>query len=129
MSNRWRDWLKEATNDLEIAKTLRDDGRHSWACFACHHAGEKAVKALVQYHHREAWGHSIREILEEANELVEVPKELIEIARSLDVFYIPTRYPDAHPSGSPSEHYGPLQSEEALKHARAIVEFANREMA
>lgn len=40
---------------------------------------------------------------------------------------LPTRYPNSHPQGAPFEHFGPLQSEEALRRARQIIEFvANR---
>jgi len=34
------------------------------------------------------------------------------------------RYPNSHPQGAPFEHYGPLQSEEAIQYAREILEFA-----
>jgi HEPN domain-containing protein len=47
----------------------------------------------------------------------------------LDNFYIPTRYPDSYPEGSPFEHYGPLQSQEAIRHARAILEFVDSALA
>ena len=53
----------------------------------------------------------------------------LEQARVLDTFYIPARYPNSHPEGAPFEHYGPLQSEEALRFAGAIVEFVGRHMA
>lgn len=35
-----------------------------------------------------------------------------------DNFCIPARYPNSHPTGAPFEHYGPLQSEEAIRYAR-----------
>lgn len=34
-----------------------------------------------------------------------------------------------HPEGAPFEHYGPLQSDEALRYAREIIEFARSQMA
>ena len=36
---------------------------------------------------------------------------------------------DYHPSGAPFEHYGPLQSEEAINYAREIIEFVRNQMA
>jgi HEPN domain-containing protein len=60
---------------------------------------------------------------------VKVPKELIEKGRVLDNFYIPTRYANGHPSGAPFEHYGPLQSGEAIRYASEILEFARHQMA
>ena len=47
----------------------------------------------------------------------------------LDTFYIPARYPNSHSEGAPFEHYGPLQSEEAIGYAGAIIEFVRRQMA
>jgi len=53
----------------------------------------------------------------------------VEKARYLDSLYIPTRYPDAFPEGPSAEHYGPLQSQEALDYAREILAFARAQMA
>ncbi len=57
---------------------------------------------------------------------VPVPPDLVEKGRVLDVG---TRYPDAHPEGAPFEHYGPLQSGEAVRYAREILEFVRTQMA
>ena len=42
--------------------------------------------------------------------------------RILDALYIPTRYPDSLPDGAPTDHFGRLQSDDALCHARALVD-------
>jgi HEPN domain-containing protein len=47
----------------------------------------------------------------------------------LDTFYVPTRYPDSHPEGAAFEHYGRLQSQEAVEHASAIVAFVRDALA
>jgi len=60
---------------------------------------------------------------------VGVPEELVERARVLDNFYVPSRYPNSHTEGAPFEHYGPLQSEEAIAHAGAILGFVRSQMA
>jgi HEPN domain-containing protein len=49
--------------------------------------------------------------------------------RDLDTFYIPSRDPHSHPEGAPFEHYGPLQSEEAIRYAHEILEFSRSQMA
>ncbi|MFQ5407043.1 MAG: HEPN domain-containing protein [Anaerolineales bacterium] len=127
MANRAHDWLAQAIRDLEQAQASRDDGRHEWACFAAQQAAEKAVKALHQSLGQEAWGHVITRLL---NDLpMDVPSEIIEEGRVLDAYYIPTRYANGHPEGPPFEHYGPLQSEEAIRYAGEIVEFARARMA
>jgi len=35
----------------------------------------------------------------------------------------------SHPEGAPFEHYGPLQSEEAVRYAGQILEFVRAQMA
>lgn len=48
--------------------------------------------------------------------------DLVDRLRILDALYIPTRYPDSLPDGAPSDHFGRLQSDDALRHARSIIE-------
>jgi len=128
MADRSQDWLNQAIRDLEQAEDSRDSGRHEWACFASHQAAEKAVKALHLSLRQEAWGHIIAKLLSELPETVSVEELLIEKGRVLDNLYVPTRYPNGHPEGSPFEHYGPLQSEEAIRYASEIVEFVRFQM-
>lgn len=87
------------------------------------------MKALHLHHGQEAWGHVIGTLLQELPDSVPIPDDLIDRGRVLDNFYIPSRYPDSHPEGPPFEHFGPLQSEAALDHARAVLEFVGTEMA
>lgn len=129
MPNRAQDWFRQAVRDLEQAEDARQADRHEWACFAAQQAAEKAIKALHLHLGQEAWGHVVARLLRELPEEVPVPTELIEQAQVLDNFYIPTRYPNSHPEGAPFEHYGPIQSEEAIRYARAILEFARVQMA
>jgi len=129
MANRARDWLAQAERDLLQAEESRDRGRHEWACFIAHQAAEKAVKALHLRLGQEALGHVVAKLLVELPHSAQVPPELLEKGRVLDNFYVPTRYPNAHPAGAPYEHYGPLQSEEALRYAREIVAFVRAQVA
>ncbi len=122
MRSRADDWLKQARRDLEQAEASRRDGRHEWACFAAQQAAEKAVRAAHPAKARDAWGHVVARLLVELP--VDVPPDLVEQARVLDSSYIPTRYANSHAKGPPFEHYGPLQSEEAIRYAGAIVRFA-----
>lgn len=129
LGNRGFDWLKQALQDLEQAEESRGSGRHEWACFAAQQAAEKAVKALHLYLGQEAWGHVVAKLLEELPKEAAVTGELIDKGRVLDNFYIPTRYPNSHPDGAPFEHYGVLQSKEAISYAREIIAFTRTKMA
>jgi HEPN domain-containing protein len=73
---------------------------------------------------QEAWGHVAARLLREVP--LDVPAEL---ARVLDNFYVPTRYPNGHPDGPPFEHYGSVQSNQAIEYAGEIVGYVRRQMA
>ncbi len=87
------------------------------------------MKALHLRLGQEAWGHVVAKLLVELPPSAQVPPGLVEKGRVLDNFCVPTRYPNAHPAGAPYEHYGPLQSEEALGYAREIVAFVRAQVA
>ena len=127
--NRSHDWLRQAERDLEQAMDSRLSERHEWSCFAAQQAAEKAVKALHLKLGQEAWGHVVAKLLRELPEGVKVPDDLIEKGRVLDSYYIPSRYPNGHPEGAPFEHYGPLQSKEAIQYASEILDFVRSKMA
>ena len=127
MANRSKDWFSQAERDLEHAKAAQAEGRHEWSCFASQQSAEKAVKACHLYLGQEAWGHVIAKLLNELPS--KVSEDLVEKAKVLDNFYIPTRYANAHPEGAPFEHYGPLQSKEAIDYAGEILEFVRHQMA
>ncbi len=129
MPTRARDWFNQALRDVEQAEDSQRAGRHEWACFAAQQAAEKVVKALHLHLNQEAWGHVVAKLLRELPEDVPVPPDLVEKGRVLDTFYIPPRYPNSHPEGAPFEHYGPLQSGEAIRYAREIIEFVRSQMA
>jgi HEPN domain-containing protein len=129
MPNRARDWLSQAERDLAQARDSRASGRHEWACFAAQQAAEKAVKALHLQLGQEAWGHVVAALLRELPATTRVPADLGDKALVLDNFYIPARYPNSHPEGAPFEHYGPIQSEQAIRYAGEIVDFVGSQMA
>ncbi len=97
---RSKDWLDEAQGDLDHAQNDVQGGFYNWACFSAQQAAEKAIKAVFQRMGAEAWGHSVADLLKELSKKHEIPGELSDNALELDKAYIPTRYPNAHPSGS-----------------------------
>ncbi len=129
MPDRSGDWLTQAQRNLEQAEDSAGADRHEWACFAAQQAAEMAVKGLHLRLGQEAWGHVVRRLVEELPSAVTVPGELIEAARVLDAYYVAARYPNGHTAGAPGEHYGALQSGEAIRYAGQIVEFCRVQMA
>lgn len=129
MADRSSDWLVQAERNLAQARDSAAAGRHEWACFAAQQAAEMGVKALHLALCQEGWGHVVRRLLEELPGPVVVSEDLLDSARVLDAYYIPTRYPNGHAAGAPGEHYGQLQSSEAIHRAGTIVEFCRAQMA
>ncbi len=127
MADRAPDWMAQAERDLEQARSSQAEGRHEWACFAAQQAAEKAVKALHLALGQEAWGHVVGRPLRELP--VGVEEGLVDMARVLDNFYVPTRHANGHPEGPPFEHYGRLQSSEAIRCAGAILDFVRARLA
>jgi len=127
MADRSVNWFAQAERDLEQAKSSQREGRHEWACFAAQQSSGKAVKALHLFLKQEAWGHVVARLLHELP--VSVSEDLIDKAKVLDGFYIPTRYANGHPEGAPFEHYGKIHSRDAIDYAGQILEFVRSQMA
>lgn len=133
MAERSADWLNQAQRDLEQAEASMQADRHEWACFAAHQATEKALKALNLALGQQAWGHTLTRLWAAVPGKGDLqppyPEALDDRLRLLDGFYIPTRYPDSYPEGTPGEHFGRLQSEQGLFHATTIIEWVRAAMA
>ncbi len=85
------------------------------------------MRALHLHLEQDVWGHVIARLLQELT--IPYDESLVHKAKVLDSFYGPTRYPDGHPAGAPFEHYGSLQSGDAIPYAGEILEFASSQMA
>lgn len=128
------DWLDQAMGNLAHAESDVERGFYDWACFSAHQAAEMALKAVFQRHGAVAWGHSVADLLAslEPSSDSDAPVEpdahgqaiatLRSAALELDKAYIPTRYPDAHPSGSPRDLYSLTEAQRLVEHARSIVQ-------
>ena len=118
-------WLVQARSDLAFAEMGEREGFYAQACFMCQQAGEKALKAL---HYlggaRLVTGHSLVELLGGLAARYPDLVALKESAQVLDQHYVPTRYPNGLPAGSPSEVFTKGQAADALGRARRLVDAA-----
>jgi HEPN domain-containing protein len=117
------DWLDQAQGDLAHAQHSMSGAFHDWACFAAQQAAEKAARAVLNRAGGETRGHSVADLLREVRGLHAVGDDLMDLALELDKVYIPARYPDAHPSGSPRRRYTRNEAERMVAHAEQIVRF------
>jgi HEPN domain-containing protein len=116
------EWFEQAERDLAHGRSDLVGRYYDWACFSAQQAADKAAKAVLYRAGNDAWGHSVADLLEAIRGLAHVSDELLEAGLELDKVYIPSRYPDAHPSGSPSRRYTRAEAERALNHAEQIVQ-------
>jgi len=124
---RSRDWLNQAHRDLNQAESSLRSQLYEWACFASQQAAEKAVKALIQSLGGEAWGHSVAALVNALPDKVK-PTHLRDKALELDQAYIPSRYPNAHPVGSPGDLYTKTVAERLIGYAKEIVMYCQNEL-
>ncbi|MGH8244808.1 MAG: HEPN domain-containing protein [Gammaproteobacteria bacterium] len=128
MPERSADWLRQAESDLELARLARNGRHYDWAAFACHQAAEKAIKALFQKLHLEAWGHTLTKLLEALPAAARPDPSLFEKAKSLDKNYIPTRYPNGLEQGAPVDFYTLDEAQRSIAYAEAILEFCRHQI-
>lgn len=123
MAERARDWFRQAEADLRHARNSKQAGDYDWAAFASQQAAEKAIKALFQHLHLEAWGHVLSALLENLPNKSKPAMDLIDRAKELDKHYIPTRYPNGFERGAPVDFYTSKEAGDAIANAKAIIEF------
>ena len=121
--NRWRDWYEQGKRDMERAALDIEHKYYEWACFTAQQATEKVVKALALKRGLNLWGHSINEMIKMLASIIAVPSDIKEKAQLLDLYYIPTRYPNGFPAGKPADYFTERQAKEALNAADTIVRF------
>lgn len=117
----YKNWEKEAEWDLDTAKILKEQGRHNSSAFYAQQSVEKLVKAVLMFKNESPWGHSTRELILRLSEIInEDLSDLIHLTSKLDLHYIPSRYPNAHPDSAPHEVYDEEMAEEAIDNAQQV---------
>jgi HEPN domain-containing protein len=122
-----RRWIDQAENDLAFARHAHQGQFFHQVCFVAHQCAEKALKAL---HYaagaRNVIGHSAAGLL--VHLLAKHPdlEMLRDVAAELDLYYIPTRYPNGLIEGTPHQAFTRAQAEHALKAAEAVLDAARR---
>jgi HEPN domain-containing protein len=117
-------WFSESLYTFESALHDKEIKFYNWACFKFQQAGEFAIKALLKAYGKNALGHSLLKLLEEIETLgISLSPELKSCARTLDMYYIGTRNPDAYPDGSPHEFFDENSANIATDCSQKIIDF------
>lgn len=117
-------WREEAAGALETARLAEAGGRHNWACFLAERSAQLAVKGVLHGVGAAPWGHDVvalGRLLSTAMEVV-LPDELAAALLALSRHYIPARYPDASPGGSPGDRFVAADAARALAQAELVLQ-------
>lgn len=119
-------WLKQAEADLKASKNSLKNGNYEWSCFQSQQSGEKALKAcLYEKGYTSIITHSLKELIKECSKLDTSFNALSKDARTLDMFYIPTRYPNGLGGDlAPAEFYEKEDAEKCISSAELILNAA-----
>ena len=117
-------WLKQAEADLKAAKDSLKNQNFEWSCFQSQQGGEKASKAMLYEHgYTSIMTHSLKELTRECAKIRESFTTLATDARTLDMFYIPTRYPNGLGGDlAPTEFYEKEDAEKCISSAESILQ-------
>ena len=121
-------WFVQALDDYRFVKWVNEEKRFfDKGCFIAQQAGEKALKAcLYAMGERRVIGHSLFEMLSELMARDDEFRSILEECKRLDRFYIPTRYPNGLPGGSPFEVYTKKELDEAMLDLTAVIHMAEK---
>lgn len=123
-------WLKFVKDDVRSAEVLLEEEIFNMVCFHSQQAAEKSLKAFLRSHTKKV--PHIHVLEELCNMCLKRDPSFAQISDNcvaLDIFYQPTRYPDAPlgslPEGMPTKE----QAEAALEKAKNVFEFVKQRLA
>jgi HEPN domain-containing protein len=122
-------WFDQAENDLAFARHALQGEFYHQVCFVAQQCVEKALKAvLYSQGARNVIGHSAVGLL--ARLIPDHPRleSLRDHAAELDLYYIPSRYPNGLVEGTPHEAFTRAQAERALEAAEKALAAVRREL-
>jgi HEPN domain-containing protein len=118
------DWLRQAERELAAAEVARGAKLAFAACFFCHQAAEKALKAGLERRRAFQRGHDLLDLVAALAKLVAVPQAVVDCAARLNMYYTDTRYPQPHLTGAPADRFVDAQAVQAIADAQEVIAFA-----
>ncbi|NOX62001.1 MAG: HEPN domain-containing protein [Chloroflexi bacterium] len=112
-------WLRFAADDLRMAQLAFQEEIYTQSCFHAQQCAEKSIKALlINQGQSPPRSHRLVYLINllSSDLLADMQKDV----GLLDLFYIPTRYPDALPGTLPEGEPGPDISQSAIGIAEDI---------
>jgi len=121
-------WILQAEDDFRFVKWVQEEDLfYDKGCFIAQQSGEKAVKAcLYASGERSVIGHSILDMLKKLSTLDKNFENVLSEGKRLDRFYIPTRYPNGLPGGSPFQTFDKEDLSNAVNDLIQIIEICQK---
>lgn len=118
-------WLEEAERKLKSAELLLKEGYCDSSCLMSYLGAHISLYPLIERSEQLFSNSSLVYILKRFSD---APSELLHSAKILETYSLPLRIPSSIPEGIPSDYIDKIMAEEALRHAKALLEFVKREM-
>ena len=122
-------WLKQAANDLELARLGLREEFFSQACFWAQQSAEKAVKGIGRLGgDRAALENSVALLVDRYADRAPGLSDLVGESRLLDRYYRTTRYPGDPPGPVPFTAFSREQASTAVGAAERFFELASNQI-
>jgi len=117
-------WWRQARRDHAAARLNAQHGFHEVACFLGQQAAGKGVKAFLYLQGEDpVLGHSLFDLTRRATTAAADLARLRDPAKTLDGYYVPSRYPNGLTDDvAPLDFFSAEDSERALVAAGAILD-------
>lgn len=121
------DWLRLAAKDLAAARKLEaDEELRELACFHCHQAVEKGLKAfLAQLGERAPRTHDLASLVQSCASKEPGFSAFVGEVSELNPYYVGTRYPPRRPG----LEITPEKMSEALRASQRVLQFVEGKLA
>ncbi len=125
-----RRWLAQAEHDLQVTRIMFENGLWAKTCFESEQTAQLALKAFLYGLGRRAINiHSIGELILECGSHDEDFLVYLDRGKTLDKYYLPTRYPDALPPPAiPYQSFTEDEARQALDLAVDLVQLVRQKI-
>jgi HEPN domain-containing protein len=118
-------WTKQAANDLEKARVLRQNGFHDGCALMCQQSAEKYLKALFMKVQNQTPPKTHR--CDHLASVLGAPADVLDAAREVEADYMESRYPDAA-SGVPYERFNDTISAKRLQASEEVQRWIQQQL-
>lgn len=116
-------WVSQAARDLQTARKNFELHIYEVCCFLCEQVVQKLLKAyLLLKGERRILTRSTFLLAQMSAEYEPHFASTYDACRRLDIFYTPSRYPDALGGSAPWQTFGEVEATEALAAAKSVFE-------